>query len=161
MSRPPGAALNAGCTFEKCSVRPLLQLRCHSPVHRLTDFREAFLETGKRSRRKVAIIFNRVPAVFDTAHVGLVFTDVMWHGHCGARIFLRFEETQGPVSDAQMPGRSWAPAREPNSLFEAIVPTDGTRAANMRDRDFGTRRFTAGSRTSRCLPVSLTWGVQK
>ena len=37
-----------------------------------------------------------------------------------------------------MPGRSWAPAREPNSLFEAIVPTDDTRAANMRDRDFGT-----------------------
>jgi hypothetical protein len=33
-----------------------------------------------------------------------------------------------------MPGRSWAPAREPNSLFEAIVPTDGIRAANMRDQ---------------------------
>ena len=119
-------------------MRPLLQLRCHRPVHRLSDFREAFLETGKRSRRKVAVIFNRVPAVFDTAHVGLVFTDVMRHGHCGARISLPFDETQGSVSDARMPGRSWAPAREPNSLFEAIVPTDGTRAANMRDRDFGT-----------------------
>ena len=102
-------------------MRPLLQLRCHRPVHRLSDFREAFLETGKRSRRKVAVIFNRVPAVFDTAHVGLVFTDVMRHGHCGARISLPFDETQGSVSDARMPGRSWAPAREPNSLFEASL----------------------------------------
>ena len=102
-------------------MRPLLQLRCHRPVHRLSDFREAFLETGKRSRRKVAVIFNRVPAVFDTAHVGLVFTDVMRYGHCGARISLPFDETQGSVSDARMPGRSWAPAREPNSLFEASL----------------------------------------
>ena len=115
-------------------MRPLLQLRRHRPVRRSTDFREAFLETGKRSRRKVAVILNRVPAVFDTAHVGLVFTDVMRHGHCGARISLPFDETQGSVSDARMPGRSWAPAREPNSLFEAIVPTDGIRAANMRDQ---------------------------
>ena len=98
-----------------------MQLRCHRPVHRLSDFREAFLETGKRSRRKVAVIFNRVPAVFDTAHVRLVFTDVMRHGHCGARISLPFDETQGSVSDARMPGRSWAPARELNSLFEASL----------------------------------------
>jgi len=37
-----------------------------------------------------------------------------------------------------MPGRSWALLANQTLLFEAIVPTDGTRAANMRDRDFGT-----------------------
>src|SRR6202043_557757 len=73
---------------------------------------------GKGPEDKVAVIFNRVPAVFDTAHVGLVFTDVMRHGHCGARISLPFDETQGSVSDdARMPGRSWAPPGEPNSFI--------------------------------------------
>ena len=69
--------------LEKCSVRPLLQIRRHHPARRLTDFREAFLETGKRSRRKVAVIFKRVPAVFDTAHVGLIFTEArsLWRSN--------------------------------------------------------------------------------
>jgi hypothetical protein len=89
--------------LEKCSARPLLQLRRHRPIRRPTDFREAFLETAKGSRRKVAVILNRVPAVFDTAHVGLVVTDVMRHGHCGARISLPFDETQGSMSDVRMP----------------------------------------------------------
>jgi hypothetical protein len=31
----------------------------------------------------VAVILNRLPAVFDTAHIGFVFTDVMRDGHCG------------------------------------------------------------------------------
>jgi hypothetical protein len=70
---------------EKCSIRPSLQLSRHRPVRRLTDSCDALLETGKRSRRKVAVILNRVPAVFDTAHVGFVFTDVIRDGHCGAR----------------------------------------------------------------------------
>jgi hypothetical protein len=29
-------------------------------------------------------------------------------------------------------------AREPNSIWSVIVPTDGTRAANMGTGDFGT-----------------------
>jgi len=31
-----------------------------------------------------------------------------------------------------------ASAREPNSIWNVIVPTDGTRAANMATGDFGT-----------------------
>ena len=121
---------------EKCSIQPSLQLSRHRPVRRLTDSCDALLETGKRSRRKVAVILNRVPAVFDTADVGFVFTDVIRDGHCGARTCIAspFDETQRSVDNVRMPGRSGAPAREPNSLFEAIVPTDGIRAANMRDQ---------------------------
>ena len=57
--------------------------RRHRPVRRLTDSRDASLEAGKGSRREVAVILNRVPAVFDAAHVGFGFTDVMGSGHCG------------------------------------------------------------------------------
>jgi hypothetical protein len=70
--------------FREVFSSALLQLRHRRPVRRLTDFRDARLETAKRSRRKVAVIFNRVPAVFDTAH-GFVFTDIMRDGHGGAQ----------------------------------------------------------------------------
>jgi hypothetical protein len=116
---------------EKCLVRPSLRLRRHRPVRRLIYFPDALLETRKRSRRKRAVFLNRVPAVFDTAHVGFVFTDVIRDGHCGARICIAspFDETQAFT----------APAREPNPIWSvSFVPTDGTRAANMGDRDFGT-----------------------
>jgi regulator of protease activity HflC (stomatin/prohibitin superfamily) len=44
--------------------------------------------------------------VFDTAHVGIVFTDVIRDGHCGARTCIAspFDETQGSVSSARIRG---------------------------------------------------------
>src|SRR5437016_11999484 len=51
------------------------------PVRRLSDAVDAFLAAGKRPRREIAVILHRVPAVFDAAHIGFVFTDVMRNGH--------------------------------------------------------------------------------
>jgi hypothetical protein len=56
------------------------------PFRRLIDARDALLETGKRSRRKVAVILNRVPALFDAADVGFVFIDVMGSRHRGTPV---------------------------------------------------------------------------
>ena len=99
-----------------------MQLRRHRPVRRLTDSCEALLETGKRSRRKVAVILNRVPAVFDTADVGFVFTDVIRDGHCGARTCIAspFDETQRSVNNVRLPGRSWHPLAN-TTLFEVLL----------------------------------------
>jgi hypothetical protein len=42
------------------------------------------------------------------------------------------------VGNARMVGRSWDRS-ERNSIWSVIVPTDGTRAANMKEPgDFGT-----------------------
>jgi hypothetical protein len=91
-------------------VRHSLRLRRYRPVRRLIYFPDALLETRKRSRREGAVFLNRVPAVFDTAHVGFIFTDVIRHGHCSARTCIASpsDETQAFM----------APAREPNSIFE-------------------------------------------
>ena len=76
-------------------MRPSLQLGLHHPVRRLSDSLDAFLAAGKRSRREVAVILNRVPAGLDAAHVGFIVTDVMGSGHCGA-----------PVRSSHRPSRS-------------------------------------------------------
>jgi len=47
---------------------------------------DAFLAAEKRSRRKVAVVFNRVPAGLDAAHVGFIFTDVVESGHRGTPV---------------------------------------------------------------------------
>ena len=54
-----------------------------------------------------------------------------------------------------------APARERNSIWSVIVPTDGTRAANMEDRGL---RYVADFRAAlgqavacQCLVI---WGVE-
>jgi hypothetical protein len=75
-----------GCR-KSVSIRPSLKIRRHRPVRRLTDSFDAFLAVGKRSTREVAVILNRVPAVFDTAHIGFIFTDVIRDGHCGGDFF--------------------------------------------------------------------------
>ena len=93
----------------------------------MSDPRDAFLEAGKRSRREIAVILNRVPARLDAAHVGFVFIDVMGSGHCGA-----------PVCSSHRPGRAdrWANfLPKPKSLLQvSIVPTDGTGAAKLRKK---------------------------
>jgi hypothetical protein len=131
-------------------------------ARRLIDFRDARLETGERSRRKVAVVFNRVEAVFDTAHVGLAFTDVIGDSHSGARtcIALPFDETQRSVSDARMPGRSRG-TRSRTTLFFRVSLCRPT-ASELPICGTGTsvrHRFLGNSRASRCLPVLNTWGV--
>ena len=70
---------------EKCSIRPSLQLRRRRPVRRLTDFlRRTPRKLGKVQKKGCRHPQSR-PAVFDTAHVGFVFADVIRDGHCGAR----------------------------------------------------------------------------
>ena len=49
-----------------------------------------------------------------------------------------FAETQRSVGNGSDAWAFIAPAREPNSIWSVIVPTDGTRAANMGTGDFGT-----------------------
>ena len=49
-----------------------------------------------------------------------------------------FDEAQRSVDNVRMPGRSWHPLAKHNSIWSVIVPTDGTRAANMGTGDFGT-----------------------
>jgi hypothetical protein len=43
-------------------------------------------------------------------------------------------------------------------IWGIIVPTDGTRAANMGTGDFGTSPISGSSQTSSCLPVSKYLG---
>jgi hypothetical protein len=138
---------------EKCLVRPSLRLRRYRPVRRLIYFPDALLETRKRSGRKGAVFLNRVPAVFDTAHVGFVFADIIRDGHCGARTCMAspFDETQAFM----------APAREPNPIWSGHLcrPT----APGLPIWGPGTsvrRRFSGSSRTSRCLPVSEHLGCR-
>jgi len=79
--------------------------------------------------------------VLDTAHVGLVFTDVVRDSQCGALtcIALPLDETQRSVSIARMPGRSKRTCSRTKLFFRvSLLPTDGIRAANVGDRDFGT-----------------------
>src|SRR5271157_3471912 len=79
----------------------------------------AFLETGKRSRIERAVILNRVPALFDAAHVGLSFTHVIGSGHCGARAFA----FRWKASVCEWPaGPLLAPARERNSSWSPTAP---------------------------------------
>jgi len=154
---------------ENCSIRPSLQLSRHRPVRRLTDSCDALLETGKRSRRKVAVILNRVPAVFDTADVGFVFTDVIRDGHCGARTCIAspFDETapshrpfSGPSTMFGCPGVHGTRSR--TQLYLECYCAD-RRHQGCQYGGPGTsvrRRFSSSSRTSRCLPVSNYLGYR-
>src|SRR5271157_4304644 len=82
----------------------------------------AFLETGKRSRIERAVILNRVPALFDAAHVGLSFTHVIGSGHRGAQTCIAFAfRWKASVREWSM--LSWpllAPARERNSSWSVM-----------------------------------------
>ena len=125
---------------ENCSIRPSLQLSRHRPVRRLTDSCDALLETGKRSRRKVAVILNRVPAVFDTADVGFVCTDVIRDGHCGARTCIAspLDETQRSVGNVRMPGRSWHPLANATLFGVLLCRPTAPGLPIWRTGDFGT-----------------------
>ena len=53
-----------------------------------------------------------------------------------------------------------APARERNSSWSVIVPTDGTRAANMGTGDFGTSPiFGQLSDKPLLASILIIWGV--
>jgi hypothetical protein len=42
---------------------------------------DAFLTTGKRPRRKVAVILHRIPAALYAAHFGSVLTEITGDAH--------------------------------------------------------------------------------
>ena len=67
-----------------------------------------------------------------------------------------------PIAEKRSVGNgsdAWAfmaPAREPNSIWSVIVPTDGTRAANMGTGDFGTSPI--GQLSDKCRNVKHNGG---
>ncbi len=134
-------------------------------VHWLSVSAEAFLVAGKGPGREVAVVLHRVPAGLDAAHVGLIFTDVMGNGHCGARTCMALAFLMRWICTASRAGAASGSrcscTRSRTQLYLGwYCACRRHRAATNRKRGlrYVADFWAALGRASR-LPVLSIWGV--